>query len=67
MGWGFSSHRLLGGGNQGGVWWEAVSMEKESPDERRGGRRVTEAQELGGRRLAELLEDTRAAALGFNL
>lgn len=42
-------------------------MEKESPDERRGGRRVTEAQELVGRRLVELLEDTLAAALGFDL
>lgn len=42
-------------------------MEKESPDERRGGRRVTEAQELVGRRLVELLEDTQAASLGFDL
>lgn len=32
MGWGFSSHcPLLRGGHQGGVWWEGVSMEKESP------------------------------------
>lgn len=44
-----------------------ANMEKESPDERREGREVTEVQKLVGRWCAELLEDVQAAALEVDL
>lgn len=42
-------------------------MEKESPDERRGRRKLTEVQKLVGRKLGELLEDAQAVRWGVNL